>query len=239
MTTFVLVHGAWHSGNHLEPVAEHIRSFGHKVFLPTLRGNGKNDDKSTGLEEAITSLLKFIDKQGLSDFVLVGHSYAGMVITAVADRIPHLIRRLIYWNAFVPVNGESLNDLVPPEFLTLWKEALKPDGSVLLPYSIWRERFINDATHEIASSTYESLNSHPLKTFEDKISLSKDPSEMTIGKTYINATEDTCFPHAMNWHPRLSEKLGFFRLIQLSGSHEVCFTNPTLLAEKIILGADA
>jgi pimeloyl-ACP methyl ester carboxylesterase len=125
LTTFVLVHGAWHSGNHLEPVAEHIRSFGHEVFLPTLRGNGKNDDKSTGLEEAITSLLKFIDKQGLSDFVLVGHSYAGMVITAVADRIPHLIRRLIYWNAFVPVNGESLNDLVPPEFLTLWKEARK------------------------------------------------------------------------------------------------------------------
>ena len=133
MTTFVLVHGAWHSGNHLEPVAKHIRSFGHEVLLPTLKGNGKNDDKSTGLEEAITSLLKFIDKQGLSDFVLVGHSYAGMVITAVADRIPNLIRRLIYWNAFVPVNGESLIDLVPPEFLKLWKDALQPVGSVLLP----------------------------------------------------------------------------------------------------------
>ena len=136
MTTFVLVHGAWHSGNHLEPVAEHIRSFGHRVFLPTLKGNGKNDDKSTGLEEAIISLLTFIDKEDLSDFVLVGHSYAGRVITAVADRVPRLIQRLIYWNAFVPLNGESLNDLVPHELLTIREQTLKPDGSVLLPYQV-------------------------------------------------------------------------------------------------------
>ena len=238
MAIFVLVHGAWHSGDHLKVVAEHMISAGHEVFLPTLAGNRQDDDKSIGLEEAIASLLEFIEKEDLSDIILVGHSYAGMVITGVADRIPHLIRRLIYWNAFVPENGESLNDLVPAAFLAVWDEVLKSDGSVLLPYMIWRERFINDASHELALNTYESLNSHPLKTFSDKISLTKNPSEMSIPKTYVNATEDTCFPHAMNWHPRLSEKLGVFRLVQLPGSHEVCFTNPALLAEKIILGAE-
>lgn len=238
LATFILVHGAWHNGEHLEVLADHIRNSGNEVFLPTLVGNRENDDKSTGLEEAISSLLDFIENRELSDFILVGHSYAGMIITGIADRAPALVRRLIYWNAFVPLDGESLNDLVPESFLNLWSEVLKPDGSVLLPYAVWRDRFINDATTALALSTFKSLNSQPLKTFSDKISLTKNPSEITIPKAYINATEDTCFPHAMNWHPRLSEKLGLFRLIQLPGSHEVCFTNPSLLAKKIMLGAE-
>jgi hypothetical protein len=57
---------------------------------------------------------------------------------------------------------------------------------------------------------------------------------MAIAKSYINATEDTALPQSLGWHPRLSEKLGLFRLVQLNGSHEVCFSNPELIASKII-----
>ena len=55
-----------------------------------------------------------------------------------------------------------------------------------------------------------------------------------IGKSYLNFQQDTAMPHSMPWHPRLSERLGLFRLVEGQGSHEVCFTNPKLLAEKII-----
>ncbi|MGI9500239.1 MAG: alpha/beta hydrolase, partial [Geminicoccaceae bacterium] len=57
---------------------------------------------------------------------------------------------------------------------------------------------------------------------------------MEIPKSYLNCTEDTSLPHSLPWHPRLSEKLGLFRLVQTTGSHELCFTNPRLLAEKIM-----
>jgi hypothetical protein len=68
----------------------------------------------------------------------------------------------------------------------------------------------------------------------DRISLSANPAVMNVGKSYINCTEDIAAPHSHPWHPRLSEKLGLFRLIQIPGSHEVCFTNPPRLARAIM-----
>ena len=86
MSTYVLVHGAWHTGAELEPVAAHIRSAGHIVHLPTIRGNRPGDPKTTGLDEAIQSICDYFTEQDITDAILMGHSYGGMVITGVADR---------------------------------------------------------------------------------------------------------------------------------------------------------
>jgi hypothetical protein len=143
----------------------------------------------------------------------VGHSYGGMIITGVADQVPERIRRLVYWNAFVPNNGESLNDLIPPHCVALFDQvaAERGDSSVVLPFPIWREAFINDADAATAKKAYDMLNPHPLNTFSDKISLKTNPAAMQLGKSYVNCTEDTSLPHSLPWHPRLSEKLGFER----------------------------
>ncbi|MFT4564297.1 MAG: pimeloyl-ACP methyl ester carboxylesterase [Gammaproteobacteria bacterium] len=234
MTTFVIVHGGWHTGDLMQDTARVIRDSGNDVHLPTLAGNAPGDSKQTGLEEAIGSVLDCIEIHNLEDFVLVGHSYAGMIITAIADRIPSKVRRLVYWNAFVPNDGESLNDMVPPHYVELFNELEKPDGSVSLPFAIWREAFINDASVELAQSAFDQLNPHPYKTFVDKLKLKTNPAGMTVPKSYLNATEDTALPQSLGWHPRLSEKLGVFRLVQMPGSHEICFTNPSLLGEKIM-----
>jgi len=236
MSTYVLVHGAWHTGAELEPVAAVIRAAGHQVFTPTIKGNRPGDAKTTGLDEAIQSIVDYLAVNNLKDVILLGHSYGGMIITGVADRAADRIRRLVYWNAFVPNNSESLNDMVPPIYVGLFDAiaAERGDGSVVLPFPIWREAFINDADLETAQRTYDILNPHPLKTFSDKISLQTNPAEITIAKSYINCTEDTALPHGYPWHPRLSEKLGLFRLIQVPGSHELCFSNPQALARAIM-----
>ena len=234
MACFILVHGAWHNGELMEPVAKSIRKAGHEVHLPTLQGNAPSDDKLVGLSEVITSLENYIQQKKLSDFILVGHSYGGMVITGIADLMPKRIRRLVYWSAFVPNDGESLLDMTPPHYKELFDSILQPDGSVTLPYELWREAFINDVSSEVAEKYYGLLSAHPYKTFIDKSKTGTNPSEMAIGKSYINATEDTSLPQSLGWHPRLSEKLGLFRLVQLEGSHEVCFSNPELLSSKII-----
>jgi len=236
MSTYVLVHGAWHTGAELEPVAAVIRAAGHQVFTPTIKGNRPGDAKTTGLDEAIQSIVDYLAVNNLKDVILLGHSYGGMIITGVADRAADRIRRLVYWNAFVPNNGESLNDMVPPIYVGLFDAiaAERGDGSVVLPFPIWREAFINDADLETAQRTYDILNPHPLKTFSDKISLQTNPAEMTTAKSYINCTEDTALPHGYPWHPRQSQKLGLFRLIQVPGSHELCFSNPQALARAIM-----
>lgn len=236
MGTFVLVHGAWHTGELLAEVAAPIRAAGHEVHTPTIAGNRPGDSKRTGLEAAIASIAGYLVEKNLSDVVLMGHSYGGMVITGVADREPARIRRLVYWNAFVPNDGEALNDMVPPHYVGLFDQiaAAAGDGSVMLPYPIWREAFINDADEAVARSAYERLNPHPYATFTDAIALSTNPAEMQVGKSYLNCTEDTALPHSMTWHPRLSEKLGLFRLVQVPGSHELCFTDPARLARAIL-----
>lgn len=233
--TYVLVHGAWHTGALMEPVAQHLRARGHTVHCPTLAGNRTGDDRARiGLTEAAQSLVDFLKEKNLNDVRLMGHSYGGMVISKAVDLAPERIRRLVYWNAFVPLNGQCLNDMVPPHYTALFDGVAAANGNaVTLPYPIWREAFINDAEAALAESAYAQLNPHPYRTFTEAISLKTELAALQIGKSYINARQDTALPHSLPWHPRLSEKLGLFRLVECDGSHEMCFTNPKLLAEKI------
>jgi pimeloyl-ACP methyl ester carboxylesterase len=216
--TYVLVHGAWHSGELLEPVADHLRAAGHTCHCPTLAGNRPDDDRATtGLQDAVDSVVAYFEEHALAEVRLVAHSYGGMVISKVSDIIPERIRRLVYHNAFVPSDGQCLNDLVPRFYVeTFDPMAEANDGAVMLPFPIWREVFINDADLQQATLTYEHLNPQPYKTFTDPIRL-----------------KDIAMPHSYPWHPRMSETLGLFRLVEATGSHEVCFTNPSLLADKI------
>jgi len=234
--TYVLVHGAWHTGELMEPVARHIREKGHVVHCPTLAGNRPQDDRSAvGLADAARSLVDFLEQRNLTDVRLMGHSYGGMVISQAADIVPQRIRRLVYVNAFVPLNGQCLNDMVPPHYKALFDGIAAANGNaVMLPYPIWREAFINDADAALAESSYARLNPHPYRTFTEPVSLRTELAALEIGKSYVNFMQDTALPHSLPWHPRLSERLGLFRLVEAPGSHETCFTNPALLAEKII-----
>jgi pimeloyl-ACP methyl ester carboxylesterase len=234
--TYVLVHGAWHTGAEIEPAAAHIRQLGHTVHCPTLAGNRPDDDRSrVGLNDAAESLGAFLKQHDLRDVRLVGHSYGGMVISKVADTMPERIRRLVYVNAFVPLPGESLNDMVPPHYVGLFDSiAAASHGAVMLPFPIWREAFINDADLALATTAFGKLNPHPYKTFTDKISLTQPIAAMTIGKSYVNCQQDTALPHGLPWHPRLSERLGLFRLVECPGSHEIWFTDPKTIANAVV-----
>ena len=235
MSTYVLVHGAWHSGDAFGEVASNLEAAGHTVHTPTLKGNREGDSKRVSLEAVIESLLDYFAEHSLRNVVLLGHSFGGMVITAAADRLPpKSIRRLVYCNAFVPNNGESVNDMLPDSFIELFERVEAKDGSISLPYTIWRDGFINDADAALAKKAFKRLNAQSHATFTDKITLSQNPADMKLAKSYLYCTEDTSIPHSLGWHPRLSEKLGFFRFVECAGSHEVLFTNPVLLAEKII-----
>ncbi|MGA0569369.1 alpha/beta fold hydrolase [Variovorax sp. VNK109] len=234
--TYVIVHGAWHTGAELEATAALMRKAGHTVHCPTLAGNRPGDNKTTtGLKDAVDSLVDYIVSKDLKQVRLVGHSYGGMVISMTYDRIPDRIQRLVYVNAFVPNPGECLNDLVPPHYLSLFDEiAAANANAVMLPFPIWREAFINDADLALAESSYAALNPHPYKTFTDKAELKMPMAAAQVGKSYINCQQDTAMPHGHPWHPRLSEKLGLFRLVECQGSHEIWFTDPATIADAIV-----
>ena len=157
-----------------------------------------------------------------------------MLISGVADRLTDRIKRLVYVNAFVPLDGQCLNDMVPPHYVGLFDAvAAANKNAVMLPFEIWRDAFINDADIELAKSAFAKLNPHPYKTFTDKIALKRPLAELPVGKSYVNCRQDIALPHSLPWHPRLSERLGLFRLVECDGSHEMFFSNPARLAQAI------
>jgi len=141
MTAFVLVHGAWHGGWCYRDTARALRATGHDVFTPTLTGVGERAHQGAEnitLETHIRDVCGVIEAEELSDVVLCGHSYGGMVITGVADRMTDRIKALVYLDAFVPEHGQSLNSLAPlavgPEAAAGFVGALR--GSSLEGYGL-------------------------------------------------------------------------------------------------------
>jgi pimeloyl-ACP methyl ester carboxylesterase len=116
MANFVLVHGAWHGGWCWRDTARALRAAGHTVFTPTHTGVGERahqNCEAITLETHIRDVVGCFEAEELNDVILCGHSYGGMVITGVADRIPERIRALVYLDAFIPGNGDSLIGLLP------------------------------------------------------------------------------------------------------------------------------
>src|SRR4051812_29010728 len=107
---YVLVHGSWVGGWFWAPVAEQLRSQGHRVFTPTQTGLGERKhllSRDVTLDTFVVDLVNVIEAEELRDVILVGHSSAGAPITGVADRMPERIRHLVYLDAFVLQNGQS------------------------------------------------------------------------------------------------------------------------------------
>ena len=118
MATFVIVHGAWSAGWAWKKMRPLMRARGHEIFTPTQTGLGERVHlaaSSVSLSTHVEDTAAVLEFEDLSDVVLVAHSYGGMVATMVADRTPGRIRHLIYLDAFVPRDGESVAVLVGPE----------------------------------------------------------------------------------------------------------------------------
>lgn len=121
--TFVLVHGAWHGGWCWRRVADVLVARGHRVFAPSLTGVGDRAhlfSKDISLQTHVDDILSVVDSEELSDFVLVGHSYAGMVISGVADTLGERVSRYVYLDARVP------SDMSPGASFS-WSELDSPE----------------------------------------------------------------------------------------------------------------
>jgi pimeloyl-ACP methyl ester carboxylesterase len=118
MANFVLVHGAWGGSAAWQDVADRLRAAGHRVLTPSLTGIGERRHLFSGavnLSTHVADVCGAIESENLSEVVLAGHSYGGMVVTGVADRLPERLKRLIYVDAIVPDSGQSMLDVFGPD----------------------------------------------------------------------------------------------------------------------------
>ncbi len=236
MTTFVLVHGAWSSGWDWSEVTARLRAHGHDVHVPTLTGLGErahvaHEDGSIGLDTHIQDVVALIEWRDLEDIVLVGHSYAGMVITGAASRVAWRIRRLVYVDAFVPENGQSLADLTGPDART-HLELVATANKGRVPPLI--------RPHEAPAGTRaegynQRLRPMPLACFTQPVRLNGD--EATIfDRVFLYATGGAPTSRT-RFFEALRDRPGW-RVSTVGTGHVVMIDDPATLARLLLDAAD-
>jgi pimeloyl-ACP methyl ester carboxylesterase len=179
-TPFVLVHGAMHGGWCWKRVRRELSMAGADVFTPTLTGLGERahlNSEAVGLSTHVQDIVNCILCEEMTNVVLVGHSYAGMVITGVADSLGDRIGRLVYLDGLVPHNGESTMQAMGLENLTLAEtRAVKPYPNV--DYGV--------KNAEDLAWVRRHLSPQGVRTFNEPLSLTRDLS--AIKRCYIACT---------------------------------------------------
>ncbi|HYA25964.1 MAG TPA: alpha/beta hydrolase [Terriglobales bacterium] len=188
MSTYVLVHGAWRGSWIWKRVRRELQGRGHEVFTPTLTGVGERShllSREMNLETHIADVINLIRWEELTDVVLCGHSYGGCVVTGVADRIPEKISALVYVDAFVPENGQSLHDTLPPEDRNAQLEAARMVGEGWMTPPIPAAAFNVNARDRDWVERQSTL--HPLACFQQPLRLTGAITRIE-NITYILAT---------------------------------------------------
>jgi pimeloyl-ACP methyl ester carboxylesterase len=227
--TFLVCHGAWSAGWAWKKMHPLMAAAGHRLVTPTYTGLGERAhlaNPSIDLETHIEDILNVIHYEDLRDIVLVGHSYGGMVATGVADRKRDIVRQLIYVDAFVPEDGQSLFDL---NKMAAQKLADSGDGWRVPP---------NPTPSDTSPADVEWLTGRridmPIKCLETKLKL--QGGALTLPRSYIYAKRitpaDTFGPFA-----RMAKADPGWRYHEIDASHAPNVTAPealmALLAEIV------
>ena len=219
--TIVIVHGAWGGSWAFRQVDALLREKGFNVYRPQLTGQGERVHLARpdiGLSTHIEDVVNTILYEDLHDIILVGHSYGGMVITGVAERVPERIKRLVYLDAFVPNDGESVISITGAR-----GDWLKPmiKGDYIVPPWVKPDQA---PPHDVPQS---------LKTFTQPIVL-KNKAARDLPATYIltvekgkEAKDDDFFEHSQRARAR------GWPVLQLTADHNAQWSAPEALAEML------
>lgn len=232
----VLVHGAWHGGWCWEKLEPLLADAGYRVHALTLSGLGNRAAElngDIGLDAHIDDVENYVVDRGLEGFVLVGHSYGGMVITGATDRLRDRIRHVVYLDAALPKSGESMISYGEPRSAEVVAaaesslRALAPDGVRIPPFPV--EIFGIPRSHPFHDWANERLTPHPLKTWLDPITLDRRGSE-GLPRTYIHCV-DPVLPQTQ--FPYIAKQVSAdptWRYFELQTGHDAMITDPEGLA---------
>jgi len=239
VATFLVAHGAWSAGWAWKKMKPLLHNRRHELFTPTYTGIGERVHLATpevGLETHIADILGVIQFEDLRDVFLIGHSYGGMVATAVADRVPECIAEIVYLDAFVPDNGQSLFDLQSAEVRARMREDARRvgDGWRIPPNPLPPDMSETDVAWVMPRRVMQ-----PLRTFEQPVYLGGAGERLP--KTYIYCTRPAPGDIFRQFALRARSERGW-RYFEIDASHSPHITAPDVFAallEKIAAGRRA
>lgn len=186
---FVLVHGAWHGGWCWARVAPLLRAAGHAVFTPTLTGLGERRhliSRDITIATFTLDLMNVIEMEELSDIVLVGHSFAGLPVSGVADRMPERLRHLVYLDSLLVQPGQSPFDGLSPAVVAARRRAAQEtSGGLSLPVPPAEAMGITQPAD--AAWITRRMTPHPISAHESKLELTHALGN-GLARTYVDCT---------------------------------------------------
>jgi pimeloyl-ACP methyl ester carboxylesterase len=229
MTTFVLVHGAWVGAWYWSRVAKSLTARQHEVVAPTLTGLGERShllNPEIDLETHILDVVNLMKWHELRDVVLVGHSYGGMVVSGVAERMEKSIASIVMLDAFFPADGQSLVDLQPAPLREAITKAAR-DGATALPALPAATFNINENDRAWVDA---KATPHPIRCFLQPSKLA-GARDRIAKRTYIRAPD---FP-GMPFDAGMSEaRKKEWRMMEIAGGHIVMLDAPAQLTEMLV-----
>jgi pimeloyl-ACP methyl ester carboxylesterase len=185
MTTIVLVHGAWGGSYGFRYLRRPLREAGHEVFTPSLTGIGERAHLASpqvNLTTHVTDVVNTILYEDLTDIVLLGYSYGGMVVTGALEHVADRVAHLVYLDAFKPADGQSLTDLTGAPYRA---PAIGP-GSPWLIEPLYRP--LEDDSQVEWFTARRSW--HPVGCFTEPVRLRKPLEEYPFTRTYVKALQE-------------------------------------------------
>jgi pimeloyl-ACP methyl ester carboxylesterase len=234
VATFVIVPGAWGGAwawNRL--VIPRLRRSGHEVHAATLTGLGERAHLASpevDLDTHIQDVENLLFYEDLRDVILVGHSYGGMVITGVADRVPERLAQLVYLDAAVPSDGQCIADIRGPDGRQQVIEQARREG---FGWQIPPGPIPPDQPAEITTWATPRRRPQPLKTFTQPIRLNRGETTLPQAFVYCSLGKEPGSPQAQrgerfkndpNWH-----------YFELATGHNLHYTAPDETV-KILVG---
>jgi len=232
---FVLIHGSWRGGWAWERVVRHLSEKGHRAYAPTLPGHGPGVvRRGITHQDCVSAVVTQIEQQGLDNVILVGHSFGGTVVQKVAEQLPDRVARTVFLDALILEHNDCVFDNLPADYIALFDTLARAssDNTMLIPWEIWRDNFIQDVPESLARSFWEQLSPEPNQVNLDKLDLKRFYT-LAIPESFICCHQDKALPPGY-FHPRMSSRLEVFKLLEMDGSHEVLLTRPAELAGKIV-----
>ncbi|MCA9934317.1 MAG: alpha/beta hydrolase [Ardenticatenaceae bacterium] len=242
MTTYILIHGSWHTGEAWYKVEKILADNGAAVYAPTLSGMESIENPGgpeVGLNTHIQDIVRLIEDHDLTDVVLVGHSYSGFVITGAADLLPGRIKKLVYLDAFIPENNQSLFDIMGPASEAGMRAGLvnaqgqsKSDGADevwLLPPGDAAGYLGKDADPEMVAWLQARLVYKPVATFAEKVQIHDMTAVRAIPSVHIQCTQ---FPY-LAWLADKARGLGW-PVYDIETGHDAMLTEPEAVAEILL-----
>ncbi|MBO0873597.1 MAG: alpha/beta fold hydrolase [Pseudonocardia sp.] len=233
MSTYVLLHGAWHGGWVWRRVVPDLRAVGHDVLTPTLTGVSDRAhllSPSVGLDTHVRDVVALLDAEDLSDVVLVGHSYAGQVVTAVADQRPRRVRARVYLDAFVGDDGDAAIDLLPAPVAEHYRESVADGGfGWLIP--VRPPRVLGVTAAADLEWLGRRLTPHPWLAYTQPLTVRGD--HRNVPATFIECTE---WRRVFRTAAQRAEANGW-SVIGIRTGHEAMVTAPKALAKALLEAA--